>query len=209
VFVVRHAAVSANRANRLNHSLSQGSDASSPGSDPISAPATGINTSGQDQPAGSASAADPPAAGKSLLTPEGVRGVIAKILKVSGGTKVVKMVVYDDHASFDVVKKDDPGVYDTYIYINGQAKFQMTGDTLDQGEPALDPTKINWDALPTMIKDANGSLNVKKPKYRYVVVDSDIITHVPEMMFYLADDYRGGYIAADLKGDVTRRMPAS
>ena len=65
--------------------------------------------------------------------------MIKQIFAVSGGNRVVSMTVYDDHASFDVVKKDDPAVYDTYSFVNGQAVFSMTGGALDQGEPALDP----------------------------------------------------------------------
>jgi serine/threonine protein kinase len=142
-----------------------------------------------------------------LLTPAGVRAVIKQIFAVSGGNRVVSMTVYDDHASFDVVKKDDPGVYDTYDFVNGKAGFSMTGDALDQGEPALDPYTVNWDALPGLLKDANGSLNVKNPKYHYVVVDSDIIDHTLSMRVYLGDDYRSGFLEADLKGKITDRYP--
>ena len=142
-----------------------------------------------------------------LLTPAGVRAVIKQIFAVSGGNRVVSMTVYDDHASFDVVKKDDPGVYDTYDFVNGKAGFSMTGDALDQGEPALDPYTVNWDALPALLKDANSSLNVKNPKYHYVVVDSDIIDHTLSMRVYLGDDYRSGFLEADLKGKITDRYP--
>jgi serine/threonine protein kinase len=142
-----------------------------------------------------------------LLTPAGVRSVIKQIFAVSGGSRVVSMTVYDDHASFDVVKKDDPGVYDTYDLVNGKAEFSMTGNALDQGEPALDPYTVNWDALPALLKDANSSLNVKNPKYHYVVVDSDIIDHTLSMRVYLGDDYRSGFLSADLKGKITDRYP--
>ena len=142
-----------------------------------------------------------------LLTPAGVRAVIKQIFAVSGGNRVVSMTVYDDHASFDVVKKDDPGVYDTYDFVNGKAGFSMTGNALDQGEPALDPYTVNWDALPGLLKDADSSLNVKNPKYHYVVVDSDIIDHTLSMRVYIGDDYRSGFLSADLKGKITERYP--
>jgi hypothetical protein len=142
-----------------------------------------------------------------LLTPAGVRAVIKQIFAVSGGNRIVSMTVYDDHASFDVVKKDDPTVYDTYSFSNGKAEFSMTGSTLDQGEPALDPNTVNWDALPALLKDANSSLNVKNPNYHYVIVDSDIIDHTLSMRVYVGDDYRSGYLSADLKGKITERYP--
>lgn len=168
------------------------------------APATAAAAS-----AASSSAADggDSTATRHLLTPAGVRAVIKQIFAVSGGNRVVAMTVYDDHASFDVVKKGDPGVYDTYDFVNGKAAFSMTGDALDQGEPALDPYTVDWDALPGLLKDATGSLNVKNPKYHYVVVDSDIIDHTLSMRVYIGDDYRSGYLSADLKGKITERYP--
>ncbi|MFL6115983.1 MAG: serine/threonine-protein kinase, partial [Catenulispora sp.] len=203
VYLVHNAAKSANHAG--NHAGSGPPRSSATAGSPF-APA--VNQS--SQPADTQSSDSQPAqSGKNLLTPAGVRGVIAKVLKASGGSRIVSMTVFPDHAEFDVVKKDDPTVFDTYIYTNGKAEFSSKGEALDQGEPALDPTAINWDALPTLMKDANASLGVKKPTVDYVIVDSDIITHVPEMSFYLGDDYRTGYISADLKGKVTRRMPAS
>ena len=117
------------------------------------------------------------------------------------------MTVYDDHASFDVVKKDDPGVYDTYSYIDGKAGFSMTGETLDQGEPALDPYTVDWDALPALLADANKTLNVKSPTMHYVIVDSDIIDHTLGLRVYLADTYRSGHLNADLKGKILERYP--
>lgn len=165
------------------------------------APATAASSSSSSAGGGDS------AATQHLLTPAGVRAVIKQIFAVSGGNRVVSMTVYDDHASFDVVKKDDPGVYDTYDFVNGKAGFSMTGQALDQGEPALDPYTVNWDELPALLKDANSSLNVKNPKYHYVVVDSDIIDHTLSMRVYIGDDYRSGYLSADLKGKIIERFP--
>jgi serine/threonine protein kinase len=155
----------------------------------------------------SAAAGGDSTATQHLLTPAGARAVIKQILAVSGGSRVVSMTIYDDHASFDVVKKDDSGVYDTYDFVNGKAGFSMTGDALDQGEPALDPYTVNWDALPALLKEADATLNVKNPKYHYVVVDSDIIDHTLSLKVYVGDDYRSGYLSADLKGKVLERYP--
>jgi serine/threonine protein kinase len=158
----------------------------------------------------SAAQSSAPAATGNLLTPAGIRAVIAQVLKSTGGTHVVAMNIYPDHATFDVVKKDDPTAFDTYLYSKGQVTFWVQGQALDDGEPALDPNKINWDALPGLIKQADTSLNVKvtASTERYVVVDSDIITHVPEMRVYMSDQYHDGYLAADLNGKVTRTEPA-
>ena len=177
---------------------------------------SGPSAAGVQITGGSASSAPPSqnstsdgssTATRHLLTPAGVRSVIKQILAVSGGSRVVSMTVYDDHASFDVVKKDDPTVYDTYSFSNGQASFSMTGSTLDQGEPALDPDQVNWDALPALLKDADSTLKVKNPTYHYVIVDSDIIDHTLGLRVYVGDDYRSGYLSADLKGKILERYP--
>jgi serine/threonine protein kinase len=174
------------------------------------------STDSQSQPSGSpASTASSNSSSDSgsltatqnLLTPAGVRSVTKQIFAVSGGNRVASLTVYGDHASYDVVKKDDPRVYDTYSFSNGKAEFSMTGTTLDEGQPALDPGQVDWDALPALLKDANSTLNVKNPKYQYVVLDSDIIDQTPQLKVYLADDYRSGYLLADLKGKVIKRYP--
>jgi len=165
-------------------------------------------TSAQTSSQGSADSGSSTAT-QHLLTPAGVRAVIGQIFAVSGGNRVASMTVYDDHASFDVIKKTDSTVYDTYSFNNGQASFSMTGSTLDDGEPAIDPTTVNWDALPALLKDADSTLNVKKPKYHYVIVESDIIDHSVSMKVYVGDDYRSGYLIADLKGKIIQRYPQS
>ncbi|WP_194925232.1 serine/threonine-protein kinase [Catenulispora pinisilvae] len=149
----------------------------------------------------------PSTASQDLLTPAGVRTAIAQIFAVSGGTRIASMTVYDDHASFDVIKKDDDTVYDTYDFNNGQAAFSTTGSTLDQDQQPLDPAKVNWNALPALLKDADSTLNVKKPTYHYVIVDSDNIDGSLEMRVYVGDDYRGGYLLADLTGKILKRYP--
>jgi hypothetical protein len=177
------------------------STASFPGPQTASTPSSEPSHSAQT------SAADNGSSTQSLLTPAGARGVIKQILAVSGGSRVVSMTIYDDHASFDVVKKDDPTVYDTYDYNNGKAAFSMTGRALDDGEPTLDPYQVKWDALPGLLKDANSTLNVKNPNDHYVIVDSDIIDHNLRLRVYVGDDYRSGYLLADLKGKVQERYP--
>ena len=145
---------------------------------------------------------------KDLLTPAGIRGVTAQILAASGGTRVTSMTVYNDHASFDVVKKNDPGVYDSYAFVNGRAEFSTTGSALDSSQTTYDPTKIDWSVLPALLKDADSTLNVKNPTYHYVILDSEFSDDGSlEFRVYVGDDYRDGYLAADLKGKVVRRYP--
>lgn len=172
---------------------------------PVTASTFSVPTVQDTQPTTPSTA--PSAAPQDLLTPAGVRNVIAQIFAVSGGTRIASMTVYDDHASFDVIKKDDDTVYDTYDFNDGQAAFSMTGSTLDPDQQPLDPAKVNWNALPALLKDADSTLNVKKPTYHYVIVDSDNIDGSLEMRVYVGDDYRGGYLLADLTGKILKRYP--
>ena len=193
-------------ANQLSNNAANNAPTSSASAVPDMHAATGSTSqapTSSASPTADSGSIDP----QHLLTPAGVRAVIKQILALSGGSRVVAMTVYDDHARFDVVKKDDPGVYDTYEFMDGKAKFWTTGSTLDQGEPALDPYSVNWDALPALLKDANSSLNVKNPTDHYVVLESDIIDHTVSLKVYVSDTYRDGYLSADLKGKVIKRYP--
>ncbi|MBS2531788.1 serine/threonine protein kinase [Catenulispora sp. NF23] len=172
---------------------------------PVTASTFSVPTVQDTQPTAPSTA--PSTGSQDLLTPAGVRNVIAQIFAVSGGTRIVSMTVYDDHASFDVIKKDDDTVYDTYDYNDGQAAFSITGSTLDPDQQPLDPAKVNWNALPALLKDADSTLNVKKPTYHYVIVDSDNIDGSLEMLVYVGDDYRAGYLQADLTGKILKRYP--
>jgi hypothetical protein len=141
----------------------------------------------------------------SLLAPAAVRSMIKSLDQADGNTKVVEMDIYPDHASIEAVKASDPTEYDNYAVANaGVATFDSTGDTLDQGQNTINPSSVNWDALPGLIKTADSKCGVAHPTDHYVIVDSDIITQVPEMLVYVSDAYGGGYVAATLEGTVTR-----
>ncbi|NUR27816.1 MAG: serine/threonine protein kinase [Catenulispora sp.] len=148
--------------------------------------------------------------GKNLLTPAGARAAIAAATKASGSTKFVEVTVYDDgHAIFDIVKKDDPGAYDSWDYSNGKAEFWTKGSALRTDQKVFDATKFNWDALPAMLKDGQTTLKVKNPTLSYVIAraDSDDTANGLEMDLHITSDYYSGYLHCDGTGKVIRRYP--
>ncbi|MGW3917384.1 serine/threonine protein kinase, partial [Streptomyces sp. NPDC005070] len=69
---------------------------------------------------------------------------------------------------------------------------------------------FDWDVLPALLKQAKKDLNVQRPTMRYVLVrPADDTFDTPlGLAVYLADEHVTGYLDADLKGKVTRVMPA-
>ncbi|SEG93445.1 Serine/threonine protein kinase [Nonomuraea solani] len=145
---------------------------------------------------------------KNLLTPAGMRAMIAKIKPVIGGTKVVKMVVYPDYASFDAPLKKDPELYDSYSYRDGAVSRTSTGGEVDT--PLVDLAKFNWNAVPGLLKKADKDLGVPKPTTRYLIVDPDyaFASTRQVLLVYVSDEYRrGGYLVAHPKGNVLKLYP--
>ncbi|MFC7101466.1 serine/threonine-protein kinase [Nonomuraea rubra] len=66
-----------------------------------------------------------------LLTPTGMRGMIVDLKRIIGGTKIVRMTIHPTHASVDVPRKDDPEVYDSYDYRDGEVTGPRKGSTFD------------------------------------------------------------------------------
>lgn len=143
-----------------------------------------------------------------LLTPAGVRSVIKAVRTKVGSTKVIELDVYPTYASVQVPTKADKTEYDTYDYRDGKLTRSDSGSgTRKAGDPLIDLAKVNWDALPGLLKQADKKLNVPKPEFRYFLLKSGLIDKVPELMIYLTDKYGAGYLETDLKGRVTRVNP--
>lgn len=143
-----------------------------------------------------------------LLTPAGVRSVIKAVRTKVGSTKVVKLSLYPQYASVTAPTKADKTEYDQYDYRDGElTRTDIGAGTRKTSDPLIDLAKVNWDALPGLLKQADKKLNVPKPQYRYVLVVSGSIDKVPSLMIYLSDKYGAGYLETDLKGRVTRVNP--
>jgi hypothetical protein len=60
------------------------------------------------------------------------------------------------------------------------------------------------------MRTAERTLKVEKPTLRYVIAKASWTFNgdQPTMMVYLTDDYGGGYLAANRKGQVIKTVPA-
>jgi hypothetical protein len=143
-----------------------------------------------------------------LLTPAGVRSVIKALRPKIGGTKVVKLAVYPQYAYVTAPTKADKTEYDQYEYRHGKlTRMDVGAGTRKAGDPLIDLAKVNWDALPGLLKQADKKLKVPKPENRYVLLDSGLIDKVPSLTIYLTDKYGSGRLETDLKGRVTSVLP--
>jgi serine/threonine protein kinase len=180
-------------------STDAGSGSGSPGTQVATLPKVDV----PDTPPTTATTLAPP---EDLLTPDGARKAVAALTKVMGGSKVSDLNIYGNYASATAPAKTVKNGYDNFEYRNGTAAREGA-DTVDEDRTLVDLKNVNWDALPGLWKRAERDLGVDKPTLRYLVVDTGLIDHVPSMRLYLADDYGGAYLGANLAGKVVQLVP--
>ncbi|MFD5084303.1 serine/threonine-protein kinase [Kitasatospora sp. NPDC058201] len=143
---------------------------------------------------------------KDLMTPDGVRTVVAAVTAQSGSTKVKQLTVYPNYASAQVPTADGRG-YDWIDYRDG-ATTRRVGGSMGKDKP-VDLAQYDWDVIPALLKKADESLNVKNPTSRYLIIDAWSSDGVASIRVYLSDAYsNGGYLLADSKGNVRRAYAA-
>ncbi|WP_406193587.1 serine/threonine protein kinase [Kitasatospora sp. NBC_01560] len=170
-------------------------------------------------PAGSAVPSTPPAAAptgtadrtatpaaKDLVTPDGVRTVVAALTAQTGGTKVKDLTVYPGYAMAQVPTADGRS-YDWYDYRDGKVT-RRTGGSMGKDKP-VDLAQYDWNVVPDLLKAANNILNVPDPTNRYLVIGPDMFDSSPSIRVYLSGDHgHSGYFWADPKGKIGRTYPA-
>ncbi|MET7740803.1 protein kinase [Streptomyces sp. NPDC005385] len=177
-------------------------DVSSTGTkDPASAP-----------PRASRSASTPPSDTKAdLLTPAGIRTAVRALQAATGTDRAGAFAVYADYVSMEVMVKGSDTKYDTYTYRPGQGveKGIISGSIIS-GERPFSLGAFDWDVVPALLKRAQKDLNVSRPTLRYVLVrPADDTFGTPlGLAVYRADEHVTGFLTADLKGKVTRVVPA-
>ncbi|MFJ4848258.1 MULTISPECIES: serine/threonine-protein kinase [unclassified Streptomyces] len=163
----------------------------------------GAHTSGTPRGTSSSDAAG------TLLSVSGARSMAGVVRGVSGGTKVLRLTLYPDFATFDAPTKSDKTIYDGSLYRDGKAGPWGAGGTIDPDDALIDLDSVNWDALPALMKRAERDCGVAHPQYLYLIVESGLIDHERYMSFYRTGDHsRTCYIQATLQGKVTRVMKA-
>ncbi|WP_406840082.1 protein kinase domain-containing protein [Streptomyces sp. AHU1] len=146
-----------------------------------------------------------------LLTPDGIRTAVKEIKAATGTDRACDFTVYPEYVSAEIMVKGSDAKYDSYTYRPGRGveKGIISGAIIGGDRPfSLD--SFDWDVLPPLLKRAKKDLNVERPTMRYVLVrPADDTFDTPlGLAVYLADDHVTGYLDADLKGKVTRVMPA-
>ncbi|MEV6979018.1 serine/threonine-protein kinase [Kitasatospora sp. NPDC093806] len=143
---------------------------------------------------------------KDLVTPDGVRTVIAAVSAQSGGTRVKQLAVYPEHASAQVPTADGRA-YDWYDYRDGNVT-KRSGSSMGK-DKTVDLAQYDWDTVPALLKKALDTLNVKDPTNRYLLIDAPLPDYAPSIRVYLSNDYHiSGYLVADPKGTVRRTYAA-
>ncbi|MFD0341020.1 protein kinase [Streptomyces sp. NPDC127117] len=173
-------------------------------------PSTSVPDSGGPSPTDekeSTPKSAPPA--KDLLTPAGARSVIAALKPVMGTTEVTSFTLFDVHASIEAPVAKNKGLYDVYTYRDGKATRDRAGGTLASDAKSVDLEKVDWDALPGLIRRADKELGVAEPTTHYVDIDpaSPFENYRPTLSVYVSDEYGGAYLRADINGKVLKKYP--
>ncbi|MEU7531231.1 protein kinase [Saccharothrix sp. NPDC042600] len=141
-----------------------------------------------------------------LLTPAGARKAVAALSEVMGGTEVSELTLWPDRATATARTKAVANGFDNFEYRNGRANREGA-DGVDADRAVLNLNDVNWDALPTLIEQANKELGVPQPTARYVIIDTGLIDKKASIRVYLADDYGGAYLQANLQGEIQKTYP--
>ncbi|MFI1018023.1 serine/threonine-protein kinase [Streptomyces sp. NPDC020965] len=145
-----------------------------------------------------------------LLTPAAIRGAIAKLKPVMGGTMVTRFVVYPEFITADAPVKGSTRRYDRFSYRDGDVAVRDgAGGTTFPGSKPVDLNEFNWDALPTLLRKADSELGVAKPTSRYLIANpgSTIFNTGPDISVYVSDEYGSGYLKANADGKVVAKYP--
>ncbi|MEU6141111.1 serine/threonine-protein kinase [Streptomyces sp. NPDC047081] len=144
-------------------------------------------------------------ANTNLLTPDNIRTAINAIEKETGRKRFGGLTVYSDYLSAKVMVNGSNVAYESYSYRPGQGvEKDIIDGTLTSLDKPFTPERFDWDKIPALMKEADKKLNVKDPKYRYVLVMMPNAFY-PEfgLGVYLSDKYdRVGYLRTDTKGKV-------
>lgn len=117
-----------------------------------------------------------------------------------GTTSVVSFSLNVPHATAQVPSRDGK-VWDHFKYNEGKGE-RRSGSRSD-GHPAFDVAKVNWDALPRLMRIAETELGLKNASVAGVRVRLEDEAMVLEIA--AVDEYGGARLYADANGKVIRR----
>lgn len=154
-----------------------------------------------------------PEAETDLLTPSGARRVLKKMEAVTGGTKVIPVFsLRPDSASGQTLLEEEmvPGkkVFDGFSYKDGQGTLQGNVGIL-KGHRLLDLDRVDWDALPRLLRVARTELGVMKPNPDDTQVNFDWFEGQEAIVVHAAGEYRTrGMLISTFDGRIIRRVTA-
>ncbi|MFD6825040.1 protein kinase, partial [Streptomyces sp. NPDC060085] len=146
-----------------------------------------------------------------LLTPDGIRTAIQAIETETGTNQACDLTVYPGYVSAEIMVKGSRTKYDSYTYRPGEkVEKGIISGSIVGGDRPFSLSSFDWDVVPALLKRAQKDLNVSRPTMRYILVRpaNDTFGTPLELAVYRVDDHVTGYLTADLKGKVTRVMPA-
>ncbi|MEV7169831.1 serine/threonine-protein kinase [Streptomyces sp. NPDC093224] len=139
------------------------------------------------------------------MTPEGVRTALEAFKKQTGTTTFVDMTLYDGYILASIPTAAGAETVDSWQYRDGAASRTGPDGTVDEGEPLIDMSTVNWDALPGLLEQSKKDLKVEKPTSRHVIIDPWMMDQVPSIRTYLSDEYgRGGYVLWGIDGKLRK-----
>ncbi len=193
----------------LPDSSEKGRDSSAGSSGSSSATTPGPSATRPDTSRSSSAAASDTKTG--LLTPDGIRTALAEIKTATGTDRASSLSIYPEYVTVDIMVKGSETKHDSYTYRPGSGveKGIISGSIIG-GEQPFSLDDFDWDVVPALLKRAEKDLNVARPTLRYLTVrPADETFDTPlGLGVYLSDEHASGYLNADLKGTVTRVVPA-
>ncbi|MCX4489632.1 protein kinase [Streptomyces anulatus] len=148
-----------------------------------------------------------------LLTPSGARRVLKEMEAVTGGTKVLPVFsLQPDSASGQTLLDEEmvPGkkVFDSFSYKDGQGTLQGNAGILE-GHRLLDLDRVDWDALPRLLRIARTELGVLKPNPDDTQVNFDWFEGQGAIVIHVRGEYRTiGTLISAFDGRIIRRVKA-
>ncbi|MFB7917679.1 serine/threonine-protein kinase [Streptomyces sp. NPDC056061] len=148
---------------------------------------------------------EPPEAKVDLLTPSGAREVVRAWKKKMGRSEVIDFDLNKENASGHGPVGDGE-VYETFSYEDGEGTRQRGGGVM-KGFTTIDLARVNWDALPRLIRVATTELGIRgKVTSYYLHMEAE--GGRPVLRLIVSGDYGGAYLMATPDGTITKRRKA-
>jgi serine/threonine protein kinase len=202
--------------NMMNLPSTHGSNlgtggAHSAGTSGIGAAGAGSTTSattGATSGSGSGSGGTTSGAGsdtsQSLLTKAGMEAFVSALRSKFGTTTIVGGDFYADTATFRIQNKTNTSNVDEYNYEGGDFTTPTHYDTIDMEDGTVDLSSINWSVLPTLLGEVDAKVKTPNPTDHYIDIDANWFGYGPALLIYSSNQYNGGYMACDTKGNIIR-----